>query len=135
MRWPSMTTPEPVTSCGPALLHGLYGSGPRKVENTLTTEFSTAEAVSAATACPTINGQKERANASTARPIRVRHERVFMERFRCGKGFKVYIQQWQEYMTFYPCSFLTTLPRLTSGRQRQCRRGRRCRLRPIHHHR
>jgi hypothetical protein len=42
MRLPSMTTPEPVTSCGVALVQGLYGSGRRSVEKILTTEFSTA---------------------------------------------------------------------------------------------
>src|SRR3569833_4624609 len=41
MRLPSMTTPEPVTSFGADLVHGLKGSGYRNVENTLTTAFST----------------------------------------------------------------------------------------------
>src|SRR5256885_11414548 len=41
MRLPAMTTPLPLMSEGDCLLHGLAGSGARRVENTLTTEFST----------------------------------------------------------------------------------------------
>src|SRR5690242_1698640 len=48
MRLPSMITPEPVTSCGVALVHGLYGSGRRKVEKILTTERSTREEMAGA---------------------------------------------------------------------------------------
>jgi hypothetical protein len=49
MRRPSITTPEPVTSCGDAFPQGLKGSGPRKVENTFTTDFSKLLAVAVAT--------------------------------------------------------------------------------------
>jgi hypothetical protein len=45
-----MTTPDPVTSCGAALAHGLPASGPRKVLNTLTTAFSMFGAIAGAAA-------------------------------------------------------------------------------------
>src|SRR5260370_29485718 len=51
MRLPSITTPDPVTSLGACLVHGLKGSGYRMVEKTLTTEFSMEDDASAGWAC------------------------------------------------------------------------------------
>src|SRR6185312_4236482 len=40
MRWPSMTTPEPVTSAGDCFVHGFRRSGRRIVAKTFTTALS-----------------------------------------------------------------------------------------------
>src|SRR5882757_2274436 len=54
MRLPSMTTPEPVTSLGACLVQGLKGSGYRRVENTLTTAFSTFTGTAGAGSCAAV---------------------------------------------------------------------------------
>src|SRR6185312_6017266 len=45
MRWPSITTPEPVTSAGDCLVQGLSRSGRRNVAKILTTALSASWAM------------------------------------------------------------------------------------------